>query len=147
MVVNQQDKQQVEEVIQERLTAFADRDSERLKALWDQDYPLLIYIAEENDKPLLDWAGIREYHDAVPDVVESFEYRIKELKVDVLGEAAYAYLAYLVKAGVSGVDTVMEFDGRATYILRKTAGHWKIIHYHESLSRDHSHQTWGFVWS
>ena len=146
MVSVQQDKQQVEGVIRQWQTAIAAIDMERVKALWDQSYPQLIFIAEENNEHLLDWASIAKYYDALPPVVEKVEWKLDNLKVDVIGDAAYAYYTFVIDVDVKGVDHTRTFDIRDTFILRRTGGQWKIIHFHESLSRDHSHETWGYRW-
>ena len=147
MVANREEKQQVEAVIQAWKTSFAAADVEAVKELWDQDYPQLIYTAEESNDHLTDWASISEYYDAIPPMVESMDWQIDDLMVDVIGDVAYAYCTFFVKAEVKGIDHTLIANGRDTFILRKTGGRWKIIHYHESLSRDHSHEMWGFLWS
>ena len=147
MVASQQEKKEVGAVIQEWKSAFGAKDMERVKALWDQDYPQLIYIPEESNEALSGWYAISKYYDAIPDLVESMEWVRESLMVDVLGDVAHAYFANLNTAKVNGIDNVMSFDVRDTFILKKKGGQWKIIHYHESLSRDHSHETWGFLWS
>ena len=142
-MASQQEKQQVEKVIQEWNTGLNNKDVPRLKSVWDQSYPQLIYIAEENNDPLLDWDSISKYYDALTGMVESLNFRLDNLTIDIFGDAAYAYLSFLAKARITGVDHEMTFDGRNTFVRRKTGGQWKIIHYHESLSKDHSHETWG----
>ena len=162
MVASQEEKQQVEAVIQAWVSSFAVADMDGVKAQWDQDYPQLIYIAEDVNDPMTDWASISQFYDAIPPNVESMDWKIDNLMVDVIGDAAYAYCTFLVRAKVKRTDDVLVAkggsevkridhalvaDGRDTFILRKTGSRWKIIHYHESLSRDHSHEMWGFLWS
>ena len=60
----------------------------------------------------------------------------------MLGDAAWAYLTFVVEADIKDFNRTMVFPGRNTFILRKVSGQWKIIHYHESLSRDKSRSTW-----
>ena len=147
MVATQQEKQQVEAVIEVWRSAFEAKDMDRLKGLWDQGYPQLLYIAEENNDHLGDWAAISKYYDAIPGLVETMDWKIDNLMVDVIGDFAYAYHTFLVKAEAKDIDNPLVADGRNTFVLRKTGGQWKIIHYHESLSRDRSHDMWGFLWS
>ena len=144
-MASQQENQEVESVIREWNAGFNNKDIPRIKAQWDQNYPQLIYIAEENNDALLDWASINNYYDGLTDAVDSLKFNIDNLTVDVFGDGACAYLTFLAKAQIKGMDHEMTFNGRNTFVLRKTAGQWKIIHYHESLSRDHSHETWGFM--
>jgi uncharacterized protein (TIGR02246 family) len=147
MVATQQERQQVEAVIQEWKSAFEAKNIDRIKALWDQDYPQLLYIAEENNDHLSGWAAIDNYYNAIPGGVESMDWTLDNLTVDVIGDAAYAYVNFHVEAVVKDLDKPMIANGRDTFVLRKTGGQWKIIHYHESLSRDHNYETWGFLWS
>jgi uncharacterized protein (TIGR02246 family) len=147
MVASQQDKSQVEAVIREWNEAFVATDPARLKGIWDNDYPQLMYIAEENNDCLRGSDAIATYYGGIPDFVESIDFSLTETTVDAIGDMAYAYVEFLAKASIKGVDHQMTFQGRNTFVLRKTGGQWKIIHYHESLSRDHSHETWGYLWS
>ena len=147
MVASQQDKSQVAAVISEWNAAFIATDAGRLKNLWDKDYPQLLYIAEENNDAVRGNDAIGTYYGAIPEFVESIDFKLKETTVDAIGDMAYAYVEFLAKASIQGVDHEMTFEGRNTFILRKGGGQWKIIHYHESLSRDHSHETWGHLWS
>jgi ketosteroid isomerase-like protein len=137
-----QDKQQVQGVIEEWERALQAASPGRLKALWDQSYPQLLYIAEENDDALTDWGAIDKYYDALPQFVEKMDGKFDNLTVDVIGDAAYAYITFVMNVDVKGGGP-MVFNGRNTFVLRKTGGQWKMIHYHESLSKDHSHETWG----
>ena len=147
MVATQQERQQVEAVIREWLSAFESKNMERVKALWDQDYPQLLYIAEENNDHISGWAAIDNFYNGVPDTVESMDWTIDNLTVDVIGDAAYAYFTFSVGSEPKEFDHRMVFNGRDTFVLHRTGGQWKIIHYHESLSRDHNYETWGFLWS
>jgi uncharacterized protein (TIGR02246 family) len=147
MVATQQERQQVEALIRQWGSAFAAADVEGVKALWDQNYPQLVYVAEESNDHMTSWAEINNYLDAIPGAIISVEMNIDNVMVDVIGDAAYAYLTFVANAHIKGVDNPMKFEGRDTFVLRKTGGQWKIIHYHESLSRDRSHETWGSLWS
>ena len=141
-MTTQQDKDQVAAVIKEWAAALSTGDVPRVKAVWDSSYLDLIYLAEENNDPALGWSGIENYYNALVTDVGSSSWSIDNLKVDVIGDAAWAYVTYLTQAEIVPFNRTMTFDGRSTFILRKTGDGWKIIHYHESLSRDRSHETW-----
>ena len=145
MVAGELEKQAVEAVIQEWLSALNANDGQRVKALWDQSYPQIIYIAEENNDAIFGWPGVDSYYDALVKEVGRADWKIDNLRVDVTGDAAYAYLTFVVDTHIKGLKRDMVFNGRNTFILHKTGGQWKIIHYHESLSRDRSHDTWGWL--
>ena len=135
--------QRVRGVIEQWKSAIAVKDVERRLALWDSTYPHPIYVAEDFDDPFMGWDAIGEYYAYLPPL----DWRLDILAVDVVHDAAYVFCTFFVKADVDGVDHTLAFDGRTTFVLRKAEGGWKIIHYHESLSRDHSHESWGYRWN
>ena len=136
-----QDEQQVQEVIDRWMSALNACDTEAVKTVWDESYPDLIYIAEENNDALHGWEGVEGYYNGLADVSEA-DWEMDNVKIDVMGDVAWVYLTYVVEAHLMGFGRTMVFPGRNTFILRKNEGEWKIIHYHESLSRDESRTTW-----
>ena len=148
MRVHNRDKKKVEAVIHRWKAAFAARDSEALKCLWDRDYPQLLYIGEGWNDPFLGWAAIGGYLDSVSSGWEILEWNLGDLVVDVLGELAYAYCTFVIvgKGSAQGLGRRQIFEGRDTFLLCRKGDEWKIIHLHESLSRDRSHDAWGFLW-
>ena len=136
-----QDEQQVQEVIDRWMSALNACDTEAVKTVWDESYPDLLYIAEENNDALHGWEGVEGYYNGLADVSEA-NWEMDNVKIDVMGDVAWVYLTYVVEAHLMGFGRTMVFPGRNTFILRKNEGEWKIIHYHESLSRDESRKTW-----
>ena len=139
--MSNQDVQQVQEVIDQWMSALNACDTEAVKKVWDESYSDLIYIAEENNDALHGWEGVEGYYNGLADVSEA-NWEMDNVKIDVMGDVAWVYLTYVVKAHLMSFGRTMVFPGRNTFILRKTVGEWKIIHYHESLSRDESRKTW-----
>ena len=139
--MSDQDVQQIEEVIQQWMAALNACDTEAVKKVWDESYDSLIYIAEENNDALYGWEGVEGYYNGLEDV-SSANWEIDNVKIDVMGDMAWVYLTYVVEAHINSFNRTMVFPGRNTFILRKNACAWKIIHYHESLSRDESRKTW-----
>ena len=138
---NQQDMQSVKEAIQEWMSALNECDTQRVKKVWDESYEGLTYIAEENNDALHGWAGVDGYYNGLADVTQA-NWEIDNLKMDVMGDVAWVYLTYVVEAAIKSFNRTVVFAGRNTFILRKVDNRWKIIHYHESLSRDESRNTW-----
>ncbi len=136
-----QDELQVQEVIDRWMSALNACDTEAVKTVWDESYPDLIYIAEENNDALYGWEGVEGYYNGLADVSE-VDWEMDNVKIDVMGDVAWVYLTYVVKAHLMSFGRTMVFPGRNTFILRKNEGEWKIIHYHESLSRDENRKTW-----
>lgn len=137
----EQDLQAVKEVIQEWLSALNECDTERVKKVWDESYDGLTYIAEENNDALHGWVGVDGYYNGLADVTEA-NWEMDNLKMDVIGDVAWVYITYVVEAAIKSFNRTVVFPGRNTFILRKVNDRWKIIHYHESLSRDESRNTW-----
>ena len=146
MPTTEQQKQEVKAIIEQWLDALNALDVDRAKSLWDQSYSQLLYIAEENNDAVVGWPGINDYYNGLADSVETHDATIDNLTVDVLGDVAYAYCTFLGSLKIKGFDHPMVFNERNTFVLRNIGGQWKIIHFHESMSRDRSHETWGFRW-
>ena len=146
MVANQQERQQLEAVIQEWKTAHTGRDVDRLKSMWAQDYDNLFFIAEENNDAIVGWEAINKRFEGMRGGTGRRELDIDNLKVDVIGDLAYAYCTFLMTVDMKAFDRIVTFDGRFSFIFRRTRGQWKFIQYHESLSRDKNQEVWGFSW-
>lgn len=137
-----QDKDQVTSVIEEWAAALSVGDVERIKSTWDKSYENLIYLAEENNDAALGWNAIEHYYNGLGKDTGNASLSIDNIHIDIISDAAWAYLTFQLKAEIIPFNRTLTFNGRNTFILRKTLNMWKIIHYHESLSRDHSRDTW-----
>ena len=131
-MATEQERQEVRQAVDAWVAASISGDLDRTKALWDQQYPNLIYIAEENEFPIRDWAGIADYYgDLLAGVSEDRACSYDDLVLDVFGEISYAECRTITQVGRS---PRMEYVSRVTFIFRKVEGQWKIIHYHESAN-------------
>jgi ketosteroid isomerase-like protein len=80
-----------------------------------------------------DWAGVEGYYKNVAAFVEWVKtMRVSDLSVDVFGDMAYAFCHVHAEVGFKGQSQPLSLDARATFILRRKGGAWKVIHYHES---------------
>ena len=136
------DEAEVTAVIRNWHLAINSGDAAALKGVWDQEYAGLVYIAEENNEPLRDWPSINQYYDQL--LAAPVKWSIDALEVGVVGDAAWAYLSFVAEGRVEALAHDFVWNGRNSFFLRKSAGEWKIVHYHESLSRDRSHDAWGW---
>ena len=131
-MATEQEKQEIKNVLDQWGSAWAAGDSHGVKSLFDQQYTNLVYIAEENEHPIVDWAGIDAYFAGVLSTESEVSlWTYDNLVTDVFGDTSYAQCTAQVQAGRS---PRMEYVMRITFIFRKTAGQWKIIHYHESAN-------------
>ena len=111
-------------------------DVDRAMSLWDQEYPRPVFQAPDFSSALLDRTKIREFYNEQAAVMEKSDWAIDETVVDVLGVTAYVHCTVDIKADIKGIDHPMTFRDHDTFVLRRNAGQWKIVLYHESLSRD-----------
>ncbi len=109
-------------------------DTKRLKSLWDQSDPNVIYLAEENKEALVGWASIDRYYDNLAATLSNADFRYSDLVVDVFGDVAYAFCYTIGLADAVPEGSRYEFNSRVTFILHRTGGEWKIVHYHESAN-------------
>ncbi|HXG67285.1 MAG TPA: nuclear transport factor 2 family protein [Blastocatellia bacterium] len=133
MAASEQDRQQIAAVVEQYRRGFVTGDIEGLKAIWDQDYDNIIYIAQEAARPVRGWAGVEQYYKHVDGLFEPARtMTVSDLSVDVFGDVAYAYCVFHFEGKFKGQSEPFLADGRDTFILRRKSGTWKVIHYHES---------------
>ena len=128
-MATEQERQGVKQAVDAWADAAAAGDPSRLKGLWDQQYPHLVYIAEEEEFPITSWAGIDSYYGTDTDSDRAWSYR--DLVLDSFGDTAYAQI---LCNGEAGRSPRMEYVMRITFVFRKVGGQWKIIHFHESAN-------------
>jgi ketosteroid isomerase-like protein len=137
------EEEAVEATIRQWHKAIASNDGATLKGLWDQSYGNLVFVVEENNQAYFDWPSIEAYYDAQTAGPEQFAWTIDGLRVGVEGDGAWAYLTFTASGFIPELDYGLTANGRNSYFLHKVGGEWKLIHYHESLSRDNSRAAWG----
>jgi len=131
-MATEQETQEVRQAVEAWVAASISGDLNRLKSLWDQQYPNPVYIAQENELPIQDWAGIADYYgDMLAGVSEDWTCSYDDLVLDVFGETSYAQCRTITQVGRSPRT---EYVSRVTFIFRNVGGQWKIIHYHESAN-------------
>lgn len=77
------------------------------------------------------WAEYRDHHLA-PELeqFENFVYRWYAIEPMVEGNAAWSAFRYELIADTERGH--VDIDGRGTIVLRRMAGHWKVVHLHTS---------------
>ncbi|NJL38576.1 MAG: nuclear transport factor 2 family protein [Leptolyngbyaceae cyanobacterium SM1_4_3] len=133
MATSEQDRQQIAAVIEQYRCGFATVNVEDLKAIGDQDYDDIIYVAQEMAQPVRDWAGVEQYYERVAKALEKVRtMTVSDLSIKVLGEVAYAFCTFHFEGKVKGQSQPRIADGRVPFILHCKSRLWKVIHYHES---------------
>jgi ketosteroid isomerase-like protein len=136
MPTSEQDRQQIAAVIEQYRRGFATLDVEALKAIWDQAYDQIIYIAQEMAQPVRSWAGVEHYYQRVARLLERVRMMaVSDVSVDILGDVAVAFAIFHFEGEVKGQPHIA--DGRVSFVLRRKGGIWKVIHYHESRPGDY----------
>jgi len=131
MAVSEQDKKQIAAVIEQYRCGFATMDVEGLKSIWDQEYDNIIYIPQELALPVRGWAAVEQYYNRVAGLLKQVHaMTVSEVSVDVIEDVACVFCCFHFEGEMQGQRHLA--DGRATFLLRRKSGAWKVIHYHES---------------
>lgn len=133
MIDLQEERDAVKKVIRRWARSFAGKDVDAVLATWDRDYPHLLYQAEEFPDPLRGWDEIAHYYRAIATLAQNFrDQSVVDFDVDVLGDVAWCYLRGTITFDILGSDQIVTGPVRQIFLLRQTAGAWKIIQYHDS---------------
>ncbi|MCY1040202.1 nuclear transport factor 2 family protein [Corallococcus sp. bb12-1] len=127
------DRQQLTALLEQYRRGFESLDVARLQALWDREYPQLLYVPRERARPIRGWVGISQYYDALRTHLErGSRMSLEDMALDVMGEVAFAFFTYHFEG--ERVDGAGPFtnDGRVSFVFHRKAGEWRAIHYHES---------------
>ncbi len=117
--------------------AFQSVDAEAMKSLFDQDYAGILYQAEEQTEAFYTWQAIDEYWSAAPGIIDRIpEWRELTRKVSLDGDSAYVFSKLQTHLEVKGAKRPLLGELRVSMGMHKSAGEWKIIHYHESRHVD-----------
>ena len=120
-------------------------DVDEAMSLWDQEYSQPVFLAPNFSSALLDRTNIRAFYSDQAEQMEKSDWTIHDTVVDVLGATAYVHCNVAIEAKIKDVEHPMTFRDHDTFVLRRTADQWKIILYHESISRDVSAETRQFL--
>lgn len=131
MSTNEQDRQHIAAIIEHYRHGFATMNVEELKAIWDQDYDQIIYIAQEMAQPIRGWPGVEHYYQHIGRFLEHIKtMEVSNVLADVLGDVASVFLSFHFEGEIKGQPHIA--NGRVTFLLHRKNGAWKVIHFHES---------------
>ena len=112
---------------------FLHLDPDEIASIWDAHHDPLIYVAQEKTEPTYGWPAIHSYLAALPEHVEKIVAKeLKDLKIDVVGDAALAFFNSHSTIRLRGVQGLHETDFRVTMLFHRTPDGWRVIHFHES---------------
>lgn len=113
---------------------MASGDPEKAVSLWDASYAEPVYMAPDFSHAKIDIESIKQVYVEQTEGMAGSQWTLSDVIVDVLGDAAFVHCYVSIEAEVEG--TPMSFRDNNTFILRTVGGEWKMILYHEGVSRD-----------
>lgn len=134
MATSENEKARVLAVIEDWRVAMASGDAEKAISLWDASYAEPVYMAPDFSHAKSDIESIRQVYIEQTEGMAGSQWTLSDVVADVLGEAAFVHCYVSIETQFDG--KAMSFRDNNTFVLRNVNGQWKIILYHEGVSRD-----------
>lgn len=119
-------------LLTEFCAAWRAHDGARLEALWDADYPDLVYVAEERRSPMIGWDAICAYYRETLALMTWMNVKVKPLRWGTVGEAAWL----VGKGSWAGQNRTRTHVSGGTstvcFIARRHGGMLRLIQYVEA---------------
>ena len=122
---------QIVEVLQRFAAGWRSAEVSLLQGLWDHENTSNSYIASEREQALFGPPAIDHYYVETLAAFPITSMEIGNIHIDLLGEVAHAFCDITIGWKWKGEDRLS--SPRATFVLRRRAGAWYLIHYHESI--------------
>jgi ketosteroid isomerase-like protein len=133
MVDIEADREAIKKVVRRWARAFSSNDLEGVLSVWDRDYPLIRHQAEEFPDPIRGWDELVHYNTTMMRLASNLrDQSVKDFDADVIGDMGWVYLRGTITFDIPTMDKPITGEAKQTFILRRTADGWKVIHYHES---------------
>lgn len=140
-------KEQILEFVETWRTAMATSDVDTAMSLWDFSYPTPVCRVTDYDHALSTFEAIREFYSVQGTAMGQSTWTLSDIMLDVFGELAYVHCSQCVEADVDGTDHHVSYRENVTFVLRKVAGGWKLILFHEAVSPDSSIESLRRYWT
>ena len=134
MATSENEKVRVLAVIEDWRVAMASGDAENAISLWDTSYAEPVYMAPDFSHAKSDIESIRQVYVEQTQGMAGSLWTLSDVVADVLGVSAFVHCYVSIEAQFDG--KTMSFRDNNTFVLRNVNGQWKIILYHEGVSRD-----------
>ena len=131
---SEREKERILAVIEDWRAAMAAGDAEGVISLWDPSYAQPVFMAPDYSHALPNLAAIRQAYAEQTQGMAGSQWTLTDIVADVLGEAAFVHCYVSIEAQFEG--NAISFRDNNTFVLRNVEGQWKIILYHEGVSRD-----------
>ena len=123
----------VKKVVRRWARAFSALDADGVLGVWDKSYPKIMHQAEEFPDPIRGFDELTYYNRAMMRLASNLrDQSLIDMEADVIGDMAWCYIRGTITFDIPKLDKPITGKTRQTFILRKTADGWKVIHYHES---------------
>jgi ketosteroid isomerase-like protein len=111
---------------------FEALDAAALTSIWDPDFDV-IHCPIERAEPVRGSAAIAAYYEGVVARFARVDtMTISNLTIEVLGDAAFAFLDFHFAGDLADGSGPFALDGRDTFVFRRRGESWAAIHYHGS---------------
>jgi ketosteroid isomerase-like protein len=125
---------EIQAYLDEYATAYNRQEYENLLGMWDQDFAVPIYMAEEVDPPMHGWQRIRGYFNPKPGhtVLDGIRNEYSDVRASYLGDdLAIATYKLRFDIKVKRQKAMSSWD-RVMAVFRKKDGQWKLVAYAEA---------------
>ncbi len=104
-----------------------------VKSLWDTDDESPMYLAEEIEAPLLDWASLEAYWQNTAKMSKNFSMRTWDLRLKSLDDAHIVAWYRMAWGGdIEGYPKAIGGENRVSATLRRTSRGWRFCQYIEA---------------
>ena len=144
MNMNTEDRKKIEDLVNKLVLGWAEANPEVMKEAWDLECSECFMVLPEVDQPMFGAEAIKQYYDALGKEFPDVRVTIENLTISPLGGhndlalISFELPTHVIMPGYSSQrKTFMALDfmvfGRASALVRRSKGEWRLIHYHESI--------------
>lgn len=126
-----EDRTAIQKLLDDFALGWRTMDAVRLKSAWDAEYADASCVASERDACLWGFAAISHYYEEATAMFPITSMDIHNIRIVPADGVAFAFCDISIGFILNGQEMVVH--PRATFVLRKRAGAWRILHYHESI--------------
>jgi ketosteroid isomerase-like protein len=114
-------------------SAFQTFDTDSFMSTWDEQAPAIVYQPEELRHAIHSLTELRAYFEHLPEVVRAMhDVKVIDFRLDVDGDVATVFVRFWCRIAFAQVPEVSDGQIRQSFVLRRRAAGWKLVHYHES---------------
>jgi len=115
--------------------AWNQLDFDRIASLWEAEAPDLLYIAEEQDEPMFEWAAIQAYWAATQKLISEIRLTIGEPRFARLSDdlvRTYFRMAWRAEIRPAAGMKPIGMELKVVTLFRQRDSAWRLIQWVES---------------